>query len=92
MILFENVSICSLSPSSELGTLPIANSRDAITTRFEELSKEGYRVIAVANREYSIDQPLRHQEETGMIFILAYIMSAEWVKSWLRRRAAQPND
>ena len=64
----EILSICSRGVSSCQGTVPIEKLRDEVSSRFEGLSKEGYRVIGVAHKEFPSNQPLRHDDENDMTF------------------------
>jgi Mg2+-importing ATPase len=67
---FEEVlSICSLSESAGQGIVPVEQMRGSIEATFQDLSREGYRVLAVAYREHPIDVPLRHEDEQEMTLL-----------------------
>lgn len=65
----EVLSICSSIEGPGRERKPIAEFRPGLSKRFQTLSEEGYRVIVVAYREHSLDLPLRHEDEAGMVFL-----------------------
>ena len=65
----EVLSICSQAEVGGQGGVPIDQVRDGINEIFQGLSREGYRVLAVAFREHSVDSPLRHDDEREMTFL-----------------------
>ncbi len=64
----EVLSICAWSMNPDHHRVPISETRDYLSARFQELSAEGYRVIAVAIKTHPPDCPLRHDDESNMVF------------------------
>ncbi len=65
---FMNIlAVCTLARAGDrVG--PLDTARKEIETRYEELSKKGYRVLGVASKEVPPDHPLTREMESEMTF------------------------
>jgi len=60
---------CSFARTASGNVLEIANVRDQILSRFEELSRKGFRLLGVAHRDVGSEIVITKSHESGMTFL-----------------------
>jgi Mg2+-importing ATPase len=63
------LAVCERAESAAGSVRPIADVRDAVEARFEALSRDGYRCLAVACRDLPDEAPLVRGDERGLTLL-----------------------
>lgn len=63
------LEVCESTTSPDGKVAPLGESRDSIVSQFEELSRQGFRVLAVATRRIAGTTPLTVGDEAGMTLV-----------------------